>query len=154
MEYAKEYSKKEKIVRFSLFTLFGMVAIVAHKVWLQPLFNDFGQRPHCYELLGLNGAEYIWHLLLIGLPVSFFLVASFMLPIGITGLREGRYPPRAMKVYRPTVVKKGLAAYFRSSIFLLLPFLVLLMAIWGFQQVDKMPVIDKEKLSTHLCSKT
>ncbi|OEE58983.1 hypothetical protein A1OK_02965 [Enterovibrio norvegicus FF-454] len=154
MEYANEYTKKEKLVRFSLLALFGIVAVVANNVWLQPLLTDFDEHPHCYELFGLNGADTIWHLLFVGLPVSLFLITSFMPPTGIAGLKEGRYPPRAMKVYKPTVVKTGVTAYLRSSVLLLLPLFVLLVAVWGSQQVDKMPVIDKERLGVHLCSKT
>ncbi len=59
MEYADEYTKKEKVVRFSVFTLLGLAVIAFHKFLFLPLVTGFVERPHCYEFLGLNGADYV-----------------------------------------------------------------------------------------------
>ncbi|MGF1868894.1 hypothetical protein [Photobacterium indicum] len=155
MEFAKEYTKKEKFIRISLLTSLALVAIFTNNLWLKSLLTDFGERPHCYELLGFNGADYVWHLFLVGFPtLIFILISFFLLPAGIQGLREGRFPPRSCKVYKPTLVRKGGKAYLRAGINLLLPTIVLLSVVWGYQQVDDMPVINKEKFDAHLCSKT
>ncbi|EJV9314143.1 hypothetical protein [Shewanella algae] len=151
MEYADEYTKKEKVVRFSVFTILGLAAIAFHKFLFLPLVTDFVERPHCYEFLGLNGADYVWHLVFVGLPFSLFVVLAFMLPIGIKGVKEGRFPPKSMKVYKLTAVKRGTAAYFKSGICILGPVLALLLTFWGYHQVDSMPPIDSKNLSPHLC---
>ncbi|WP_413113504.1 hypothetical protein [Thaumasiovibrio sp. DFM-14] len=151
MEYAQEYTKKEKIIRLTVFTLLGLAVITCHKLWFLPLVADFGERPHCYDFFGLNGADYVWHLMFICLPFSLFIVVIFMLPIGVSGLKEGRFPPKSMKVYKPTIVKRGATAYFKSGVLILAPVIALLCTIWGWHQVDNMPPLDKQKLSTHLC---
>ncbi|EGQ8503832.1 hypothetical protein BS017_RS23080 [Vibrio parahaemolyticus] len=151
MEYAEEYTTKEKVIRLTVFILLALAIIAFHKIWFLPLVTDFGERPHCYELLGLNGADYVWHLVFIGLPISLFIVVVFMLPFGISGLKEGRFPPKSMKVYKPTVVKRGTTAYFKSGFFILVPVITLLFAIWGYHQVDSMPPLDRQKLNPHLC---
>ncbi|MBM4869345.1 hypothetical protein HYO49_22875 [Vibrio parahaemolyticus] len=120
MEYADEYTKKEKVVRFSVFTILGLAVIAFHKFLFLPLVTDF-------------------------------VVLAFMLPIGIKGVKEGRFPPKSMKVYKLTAVKRGTAAYFKSGICILGPVMALLLTFWGYHQVDSMPPIDSINLSPHLC---
>ncbi|MFW1030857.1 hypothetical protein ACEWA3_22430 [Vibrio parahaemolyticus] len=151
MEYAEEYTQKEKGIRIIVFFLLGLAAIALHKFWFLPLMTDFVERPHCYEFLGLNGADYVWHLVFVGLPFFLFIVLAFMLPIGIKGAKEGRFPPKSMKVYKPTVVKRGAVAYLQSGVCILAPVIVLLFVIWGYHQVDSMPPLDAKELSSHLC---
>ena len=151
MEYAEEYTKKEKIIRFTVFIILGFAVIIFNKLWFLPLVTDFAGRPHCYEFLGMNGADYIWHLFFFGFPVSFFIAVIFMLPVGIQGVREGRYPPKSMKVYKVTVVNRGVIAYLRSGIFILAPAITLLLAIWGYHQIDNMPPFGERKLNPQLC---
>ncbi|PQJ62774.1 hypothetical protein [Photobacterium angustum] len=152
MEYAKEYTKKEVIIRLSLFASLGFVAIVANSYWFQPMVEDFGNRPHCYEFWGFNGADYVWHILFIGLPLSLFIIVGIaMFPLGIKGIKEGRFPPRSVKVYKRTAIKTGAIAYFKSVICILSPTVVLILSIWGYTQVSDMPPIDKQKLDYSLC---
>ncbi|EPN4000893.1 hypothetical protein ACTZ91_004646 [Vibrio parahaemolyticus] len=151
MEYAEEYTKKEKGIRFSAFFLLGLAAIALHKFWFLSLVSDFVERPRCYEFLGLNGADYLWDIVFVGLPFSLFIVFAFMLPVGMRGVKEGRYPPKSMKVYKPTVVKRGAVAYLKSGTCILAPVIALLFVIWGYHQVDNMPPLDAKELSPHLC---
>ncbi|ASO31097.1 hypothetical protein CG015_18265 [Vibrio anguillarum] len=151
MEYADQYTKKEKTIRFTVFVILGLAVIAFNKFVFFPLMTDFGGRPHCYEFLGLNGADYIWHLVFVGLPFSLFIVFVFMLPVGIQGVKEGRFPPKSMKVYKLTVVKRGTIAYLKSGICILAPVIALLFVIWGYYQVDNMPPFDATKLSPQLC---
>ncbi|EJL7851717.1 hypothetical protein NM008_004610 [Vibrio parahaemolyticus] len=151
MEYAEEYTKKEKGIRFSAFFLLGLAVITLHKFWFLPLVSDFVERPHCYEFLGLNGADYLWDLVFVGLPFSLFIVFVFMLPVGMRGVKEGRFPPKSMKVYKPTIVKRGAIAYLKSGTCILAPVIALLFVIWGYHQVDNMPPLDAKEFSPHLC---
>ncbi|HHX8561846.1 hypothetical protein ND925_04930 [Vibrio diabolicus] len=151
MEYAEEYTKKEKITRISLFALLGLVLIFCHTTYFRPFISDFGQSPHCYELFGFNGAEYFWHLVFIGFPASAFLISIVMLPLGVKGIKEGRFPPESVKVYKPTVIKTGAVAYLKSGVLIIVPAAILALSIWGYYQVDAMPPIDKQKLDYSLC---
>ncbi|HCG8254260.1 TPA: hypothetical protein NJ905_004588 [Vibrio parahaemolyticus] len=151
MEYAAEYTKKEKITRISLFALLGLGLIFFHTTYFRPFISDFSQRPHCYELFGFNGAEYFWHLVCIGVPASAFLISIVMLPLGIKGIKEGRFPPESVKVYKPTVIKTGTVAYFKSGSLVIVPAAILALSIWGYYQVDAMPRIDQQKLDYSLC---
>ncbi|EHR1282448.1 hypothetical protein ACTBKU_004606 [Vibrio parahaemolyticus] len=151
MEYASEYTKKEKITRISLFTLLGLGLFFFHTTYFRPFISDFSQRPHCYEWLGFNGAEFFWHLVFIGVPAFAFLISIVMLPLGIKGIKEGRFPPESVKVYKPTVIKTGAVAYFKSGILIIVPTTTLALSIWGYYQVDAMPPIDQQKLDYSLC---
>ncbi|WP_274064267.1 hypothetical protein [Vibrio parahaemolyticus] len=151
MEYAAEYTKKEKITRISLFALLGLGLIFFHTTYFRPFISDFSQRPHCYELFGFNGAEYFWHLVFIGVPASAFLISIVMLPLGIKGIKEGRFPPESVKVYKTTVIKTGAVAYFKSGSLVIVPAVILALSIWGYYQVDAMPRIDQQKLDYSLC---
>jgi len=151
MEYAAEYTKKEKMTRILLFALLGLALIFFHTTYFRPFISDFSQKPHCYELLGFNGADYFWHLVFIGIPTSAFFISLVMLPLGIKGIKEGRFPPESVKVYKPTVIKTGALAYFKSGIHIIVPATILALSIWGYHQVDVMPPINKKKLDYSLC---
>ncbi|EIE1275241.1 hypothetical protein C4G66_RS23910 [Vibrio parahaemolyticus] len=152
MEYAKEYTKVEKIVRLSLYAFVGFILIVLHKILFLPLITDIAENPHCYEILGFSAVDYFWHLIFIGIPASAFIIASVvMLPIGFKGIKEGRFPPKSVKVYKPTVVRTGVIAYFKSGVHVLLPTMILMLSIWGYHQVENMPPIDKQRLDINLC---
>ena len=152
MEYATEYTKVEKIVRLSVFACVGLILVVLHQNLLLPLITDIAERPHCYELFGFSAVDYFWHPIFIGIPVSAFAFSSaVMLPIGFMGIKEGRFPPKSVKVYKPTVVKSGAVAYIKSGAHILLPAMILMLSIWGFHQIENMPQIDKQKLDFSLC---
>ncbi len=72
MEYADEYTKKEKVVRFSVFTILGLAVIAFHKFLFLPLVTDFVERPHCYEFLGGK-----WCRLCVAFSVCWFAIFSF-----------------------------------------------------------------------------
>lgn len=153
MEYAQEYTKKEKTIRILLAILLALPVFVLSVEWLNPMMKDFGKRPHCYELFDLNGADYLWHIIFIAMPALLFLFTAFaLIPKGITSLKESRFPPSNVKVYRPTRVKTGAIARITAMFHLAFPLLFLAVVIWGFQQVDKMPAFDKNTFDSQLCS--
>ena len=108
MEYAKEYTKSEKIIRLSLITCMGTILIVIHKSLILPLITDIVDNPHCYQILGYSAKDYFWHLIFIAIPSPALIIASVvLLPIGFKGIKEGRFPPSSAKVYRPILVMTG-----------------------------------------------
>ncbi len=153
MEYAQEYTKKEKTIRILLTFLLGFSGCFLSVQWLVPVMKDFGERPHCYELFGFNGADYLWHIIFIAMPALFFLVTAFaLIPKGIASLKEGRFPPSNVKVYKPTRVKRGAIARITATFHLAFPLILLAVVILVFQQINKMPAIDKNTFDAQLCS--
>lgn len=95
MEYAQEFSKREKWTRLCLYLLLGLLLVICQQKWLNPIIEDFASRPHCFELAGFNGADYLWQLILVGIPVLALIPLLFTLvPLAIKSLRQGRFPPR------------------------------------------------------------
>lgn len=155
MDYAPEYTKREKIKLIALFMGLGAVLIAAGELWLFPSITRLAEQPHCYSLFGLNGADYLWHLLLIGLPISIFLILAIaMLPMAIKGLIQAQFPPKGYKVFKPTPIRKGMKGQLTAGLLVLVITSPLFIAIYGANQLDKMPVIEAPHDSTELCSHT
>lgn len=153
MEYAQEYSKKEKAVRILAGVFVGSVIYFLHTIWLIPIINDVVSRPHCFEWLGFNLADYFWYLVMVGVPLFAFTMSWILIPRGIAGIRERRFPPKAVKVYRPTKVKTGFLAWLISAMHLLIPFVFLILAAWGYLQAAHFPTFNKQALDLNLCIK-
>lgn len=152
MEYAKEYTKSEKILRLSLITCMGTILIVIHKILIWPLITDIVDNPHCYQILGYSAKDYFWHWIFIAIPSPALIIASVvLLPIGFKGIKEGCFPPGSVKVYRPTLVTTGATAYFKSAVHTLLPILILVLLILGYHQVENMPPINNQNLDINSC---
>lgn len=153
MEYAQEYSKKEKTVRILTGVFVGGVIYFIHISWLIPIINDVVSRPHCFEWLGFNLADYFWYLVMVGVPLFAFTMSWILIPRAIAGIRERRFPPKAVKVYRPTKVKTGFLAWLISGMHLFIPLVLLLLAAWGYLQAPYFPAFDKQVLDPNLCIK-
>ncbi|MGF1736186.1 hypothetical protein [Photobacterium satsumensis] len=147
MEYAPEYTLREKVTRVSVLACLGLLVIVSVKRWLEPVMNTFSERPHCYEFYGFNAAEHLWHIAFVGIPLSAWLLASLvMLPIGIRGLRDKQFPPKSMKVFKPTVICRGMVGKVKSTAFFIVPTLMLFISVWGYAQAEKLSPIDVSRL--------
>lgn len=152
MDYAPEYTKREKIKLIALFMGLGAILIAAGKLWLFPSITRLAEQPHCYSLFGLNGADYLWHLLLIGIPISIFLIfAITMLPMALKGLMQAQFPPQGYKVFKPTPIRKGMSGQLMAGLLMLVISSPLLVAIYGANQLDQMPEIEVPKSSTDRC---
>lgn len=152
MEYAEEFTRKDKITRITIYIVLGAMFFALFQYVLEPLIIDFSGRPHCYELLGYNGADIVWYLMLFYFPFSLFILSSlFILPTGIRGIKEGRFPPKRFKVYKPTVVKRGMIGYIKSGLFIFIPMILLFMSLFGYHEAGRTPPLDKQKLSMISC---
>lgn len=155
MDYAQEYTKREKIKLIALFMGLGAILIAAAKLWLFPYITLLAEQPHCYNLFGLNGADYLWHLLLIGMPISIFVIfAITMLPMAIKGLIQAQFPPKGYKVFKPTPIRKGMSGQLMAGLLMFVTFSPLLIAIYGANNLDKMPELETPQYSSELCSNT
>lgn len=152
MEYAQEFSKREKWTRLCLYLLLGLLLVICQQKWLNPIIEDFASRPHCFELAGFNGADYLWQLILVGIPVLALIPLLFTLvPLAIKSLRQGRFPPEGMKVYKATQIVRGPKACIKPVIFLSLTAACVILIYWGHQQAANMPTLDKAKLDPAKC---
>lgn len=76
---------------------------------------------------------------------------TFTVPIGYKGLRHKQFPPKGIKVYKPTKVQRGWQASAKSILHLLIPASFVAISIWGYFQVDKMPHKVDENFDYSVC---
>ena len=94
----------------------------------------------------------MWHSLFVALPFACaFIIAIFTIPIGYKGLVHSQFPPKGVKVYKPTKILRGWKGYIKSILHLLIPVLLILFSIWGYFQVDKMPHQVPENFDYGVC---
>lgn len=138
-EYAPQYSKKEKLIRVVIAGVFGLLAGVLFKLEGEPLLQAVAKAPECYQMFGMSGFELLVHMLFFWMPLSVFLLtAVLMLPLGIRGLNEGQFPPKGVKVFRPTAIQRGKLGTLKSLIHLLFPLLCFGFVVWGNVQIEPM----------------
>ncbi|MGD1452882.1 hypothetical protein [Vibrio harveyi] len=138
-EYAPQYNKKEKIIRIAIAGVFCILVSVLFKLEGEPLLQAVAEAPECYEVFGMSGFELLVHMLFFWVPLSVFLLSAvLMLPLGVRGLIEGQFPPKGVKVFRPTAIQRGKLGTFKSLIHLLLPLLCFGFVVWGNGQIEPM----------------
>ncbi|HDM8211971.1 TPA: hypothetical protein P0E22_001968 [Vibrio harveyi] len=151
-EYAPQYSKKEKIIRVAIAGVFCVLAGVLFKLEGEPLLQAVAKAPECYEVFGMSGFELLVHMLFFWVPLSVFLLSAvLMLPLGVRGLIEGQFPPKGVKVFRPTAIQRGKLGTFKSLIHLLLPLLCFGFVVWGNGQIEPMMEIFQPKQGETTC---
>ena len=151
-EYAPQYSKKEKVIRVVIAGVFGLLAGVLFKFKGEPLLQAVVEAPECYQMFGMQGLELLVHILFFWMPLSVFLLSAvLMLPLGVRGLIEGQFPPKGVKVFRPTVIQRGKLGTFKSLIHLLLPLLCFGFVVWGNGQIEPMMEIFQPKQGETTC---
>ncbi|QSX38619.1 hypothetical protein [Shewanella sedimentimangrovi] len=95
---------------------------------------------HCHTPFGYSGISVLWYSMFVGMPLfGAVFIGLFTLPIGIKGLVHGQFPPRGVKVLRPTKILTGWRANLKSGAYVSIPIFLILFSIWGYFQVDKMP---------------
>lgn len=152
MEYAEQYSKPEARKRIGLQVLLGALILICHIKWVQPFIDWYINTAHCHQPYGYSGLSVLWYSLFVGLPLFIALIINFtVLPLGIKGLIEQQFPPKGVKVYKPTKILRGWHAKLKSFSCILIVLLLNLIPIWGYFQVDKMPMPDEDKLDYSVC---
>ncbi|MGD1469755.1 hypothetical protein ACP6H4_05875 [Vibrio harveyi] len=151
-EYAPQYSKKEKIIRVAIAGVFCVLVGVLFKLKGEPLLQAVAEAPECYEVFGMQGLELLVHILFFWMPLSVFLLtAVLMLPLGVRGLIEGQFPPKGVKVFRPTAIQRGKLGTLKSLIHLLFPLLCFGFVVWGNSQIEPMMEIFQPKQGETTC---
>ncbi|WP_154203062.1 hypothetical protein [Vibrio harveyi] len=151
-EYAPQYSKKQKIIRVVIAGAFCVLVGVLFKLKGEPLLQAVVEAPECYEVFGMSGLKLLVHILFFWMPLSVFLLtAVFMLPLGVRGLIEGQFPPKGVKVFRPTAIQRGKLGTLKSLIHLLFPLLCFGFVVWGNSQIEPMMEIFQPKQGETTC---
>jgi len=95
---------------------------------------------HCHTPFGYSGISVLWYSILVGLPLfGAVFIGLFTLPIGIRGFMHGQFPPKGMKVLRPTKILTGWRANIKLTAHIFIPMFLIFFSIWGYFQVDEMP---------------
>ncbi|MEZ9139105.1 MULTISPECIES: hypothetical protein [unclassified Shewanella] len=82
----------------------------------------------------------MWHALFVGLPLfSAVIIGLVTVPLGYKGIIHKQFPPKGVKVYKPTSILRGWKASGKSILHLLTPSLFILFSVWGYFQVEQMP---------------
>ena len=153
MEFAPEYSKKEKVERTLLALLLGIFALIVHQKWFLPFWSWFVATAHCHSLWGLSGYSLLWQILFVGIPLSSALIIGLItIPISLKGLAQGQFPPAGYKVYKPTCIKRGWKAITLSMLFLLPTILFVAISVWGWDKAKLMPTESGKKLDYSVCT--
>ncbi|AGH80853.1 hypothetical protein PCNPT3_04555 [Psychromonas sp. CNPT3] len=130
----------EKFRRIVLFLLLGILGLIINEKWYLPFINGYVDTAHCHTLLGYSGISVMWYSIFVGLPLFIALMIGIVsVPIGYKGFIEKQFPPKGMKVYKPTKILRGWKANVKSMLHLLFPACLILFSVWGYFQVDKMP---------------
>ena len=120
--------------------LLGAFVVITHQKWVFPYITWYASTAYCHNPLGYSGISVLWYFLFVGLPMfSAILIGAYTVPIGIKGLKHNQFPPKEMKVYKPTKIIRGWRANTKSLIHLLGPLLFVAFGIWGSFQVDNQP---------------
>lgn len=140
IEYAEEFTKGDKLRRILLAMLLGLFIMITHNKWVFPFISWYADTAHCHTPLGYSGISVLWYSLFVGLPLlCAFIIGVVTVPVGYRGIIQKQFPPKGMKVYKPTKILRGWKGHLKSVLHLLIPTLLILLSIWGYFQVDKMP---------------
>lgn len=152
IKYAEEFSKKEKYRRILLIILVAIFIVITHEKWVFPFISWYANTAHCHTPLGYSGISVLWYSIFVGLPLfCSFLIGVVAIPLGIKALRDKQFPPKGVKVYKPTKILRGWKAKLKSIILLFIPMVLILMSIWGYFQVDQMPHEIPEDFDYSVC---
>lgn len=126
--------------------------MVIHNKWVFPFIAWYADNAHCYNPLGYSGILVLWYFIFVGLPLlSAFLIGIFSLPLGVKSLIHQQFPPKGFKVYKPTEIIKGNKAKMKAIGYMIAPLLFVLIGIWGYFQVNEMPIKSTTELDFSVC---
>ncbi len=120
--------------------LLGLFIIITHNKWVFPFISWYADTAHCHSPLGYSGISVLWYSLFVGMPLlCAFIIGVVTVSIGYKGITQKQFPSKGMKVYKLTKILRGWKGDLKSAFHLSIPALLILLSIWGYFQVDKMP---------------
>jgi hypothetical protein len=137
-EFAKLYSRAERLRFVVVGTIAGAAAILAGRLWLFPGLHAFAASAPCRKVIGLPGEVVLGYGIFVALPVlAACVVALTMGRRGLRILRDGQAPALGEKVLRPTRIVRGRRATVAGylHVFAVAPLVV--MVLWGVGQASE-----------------
>jgi hypothetical protein len=130
----------------------GAFIMIIHEKWFSPFITWYIKTSHCHSPFGYSGVSVMWYSLFVGLPsVSALLSGVYLIPIGIKGLIHEQFPPKGVKVYKPTKIIRGWKSQQKSIFCLLFPVFFVAIAVWGYFQVDIVSKQTSEEYDYSVC---
>jgi hypothetical protein len=135
VDYAPEYTKKERIVIMFKNAAWALPLFVIAKFWFFDWLSEYSKNAHCYNYGNINGVHLVFYGLFVFMPLSF--AAALFLTEGLRGIKViklGQFPLPNEKTFRPTKYRYGIAAKIQPiGIFASILLLTALSVLGGFQ---------------------
>jgi hypothetical protein len=129
-----------------------VLCFVISKIWYLPFLNWYVDTVHCHKPFGYSGISVLWHSIFVGIPLFCAVIIGVVtVPIGYKGIIQSQFPPKGMKVYKPTKILRGWKGNLKSLFHLLVPAFLVLLSICGYFQVEQMPHEVPEKFDYSVC---
>ena len=150
VDYAPEYTTKERINIFLKTLAWAAPLVAALQFWFFPWLNQYVANAHCYQYGNFTGLHIIFYGLFIGLPL---LMACMLLILegkrSINIIKLGQSPLPSEKVLRPTKYIYGTQAKLKAYLFFAIMLLVLGLSVqgyfWAQPLITKIPSVDISK---------
>jgi hypothetical protein len=129
---APEYTNREKITLIIKYLSIGLPIITFFKYWFFPKMDVFSAAAHCYDFGPLSGVQLLFYGVLVGLPLSIFVVL-----LVLDGKRcllifkHKQAPPPGYKVFKPTKYKYGNKALLQPTVLVIIYGGLLLLSVHG-----------------------
>lgn len=138
-EFAEQYTRAERVRLALLILPAGAAFLLAARFWFFPWLTAFAATAGCREIGGVPGVTLLFYGSFVGLPLLVALVFGAVLGRpGYQTLRGGQYPAAGTRVFRPTRIRRGMAARLIGAAHLLLALAPLVLAAWGWSQAGAM----------------
>jgi hypothetical protein len=153
IEYAPEYTTKERINIILKTLVWAGPLVAAFKFWFFPWFKQYSANAHCYQYGSFTGLHIIFYGIFIGLPL---LTACMILIIGgkrsINIIKLGQFPLPSEKVLKPTKYIYGTQAKLKAYLFFALLLFALGLSVqgyfWAQPLISKISSADLSKCSS------
>ncbi|MCE2570243.1 hypothetical protein [Motilimonas eburnea] len=150
--YAPLYTGQARIRQLLGYLAIGLIGWIGIHYWLMPFFSQFVTTAHCHDYLAINGITWLWYGLFVGIPLLIFIIlAGFGWPNGRRVLRDGQFPAKGKKTFRPTKIRYGYQAKCIGWLQLLAPLVCLGLAIAGGLQAQQLITMPIKASAYELC---
>ncbi|MCP4978354.1 MAG: hypothetical protein GY931_19585 [Maribacter sp.] len=132
VDYAPEYSKKERIMIMLKILAWAIPFITIFEFWFVDWFSEYSRNANCYNYGSLNGVHLVFYGIFVFVPLSFAII--LLLTQGRRSFKVIRIEQNPLpneKVFSPTKYKYGKAATIQPIVVLLLIMCLFGLSVWG-----------------------
>ena len=132
VEYAPEYSPKEKRRQLFWALLSVIPFFVVTIYWWLPWFNQYVEYAHCDNYGSFTGFHVVSYSLFVAAPIIIALMFGFLGPGFVKVFQVGQFPLPGKKVSRPTKYVYGWRARLIGTIYFITVISLMGLSIWGY----------------------